>query len=52
MLLAGAGRELVCNALLVTHRALRIGINRFNQSGIDGLTVKKRPGRTGIVNEK
>ena len=37
-LLAGAGRELACNALLVAHRALK-GINRFNQSGIDRLIV-------------
>jgi len=32
MLLAGIGRELVCNALLVTNRALRKWINRFSQS--------------------
>ena len=31
MLLAGADRQLVCNALLVTNRALRKWINRFNQ---------------------
>ena len=31
MLLAGADRKLVCNALLVTNRALRKWINRFNQ---------------------
>jgi len=31
MLLAGAHRELVCNALLVINRALRKWINRFNQ---------------------
>ena len=29
MLLAGANRDLVCNALLVTNRALRKWINRF-----------------------
>jgi hypothetical protein len=31
MLLAGVDRKLVCNALLVTNRALREWINRFNQ---------------------
>ena len=31
MLLAGASRELVRDALLVTNRALRKWINRFNQ---------------------
>jgi hypothetical protein len=29
MLLAGANRDLVCNALLVTNRAIRKWINRF-----------------------
>ena len=41
MLLAGADRDLVCSALLVTNRALRTWINRFNESGVDGLIVKK-----------
>ena len=49
MLLAGANRELVCNSLLITNRALRKWINRFNRSGVDGLIVKKRPGRTAII---
>ena len=49
MLLAGADRQLVCNALLVTHRALRKWINRFNQCGVDGLIVKKRPGPLSIM---
>jgi hypothetical protein len=40
MLLAGADRQLVCNALLVTNRALRKWINRFNRCGVDGLIVK------------
>ena len=31
LLLAGADRQLVCKALLVTNRALRKWINRFNQ---------------------
>jgi hypothetical protein len=31
MLLAGADRQLVCNAPLVTNGALRKWINRFNQ---------------------
>lgn len=50
MLLAGVDRELVCNALLVTDRAIRKWISLFNQSGVDGLIVKKRPGRTAIFN--
>ena len=52
MLLAGAGRQLVCNALLVTDRALRKWINQFNQSGVDGLIVKKRPGRMAIIHDQ
>jgi len=52
MLLAGADRDLVCNALLVTNRALRKWINRFNHSGVDGLIVKKRPGRMAIINNQ
>ena len=40
MLLAGASRDLVCNALLVTNRAIRKWINRFNHRGVDGLIVK------------
>jgi len=52
MLLAGADRKLVCNALLVTNRALRKWINRFNQCGVDGLIVKKRPGRMAIINNE
>ena len=51
MLLAGAERDLVCNALLVTNRALRKWINRFNCRGVDGLIVKKRPGRMAIIND-
>jgi len=50
MLLAGADRDLVCNALLVTNRAIRKWITRFNQCGVDGLIVKKRPGRMTIIN--
>jgi len=52
MLLAGIGRELVCNALLVTNRSLRKWINRFNQCGVDGLIVKKRLGRMAIINDQ
>jgi len=52
MLLAGADRQLVCNALLVTNCALKNWINRFNQCGVDGLIVKKRPGRMAIINEQ
>ncbi|NNL77558.1 MAG: IS630 family transposase [Desulfobacterales bacterium] len=50
MLLAGATRELVCQALLVTNRALRKWINCFNHSGVDGLIAKKWPGRMAIIN--
>ena len=50
MLLAGANTDLVCNALLATNRALRKRINRFNRCGVDGLIVKKRPGRMTIIN--
>jgi transposase len=50
MLLAGADRQLVCDALIVTNRALRKWINCFNASGVDGLIVKKRPGRMAIIN--
>ncbi len=49
MLLSGADRQLVCNALVVTDRALRKWIRLFNQSGVDGLIVNKRPGRTAII---
>lgn len=52
MLLAGASRELVCNALLVTDRAIRKWINQFNQRGVDGLIVKKRPGRMAIIKDQ
>jgi len=52
MLLAGASRELVCDALLVTNRALRKWINCFNQAGVDGLIVKKRPGRMSIMTDQ
>lgn len=49
LLLAGANRDIVIKALVVTDRALRKWINLFNQSGVDGLIVKKRPGRTSII---
>ena len=44
MLLAGADRQIVCKALLVTNCALRKWINRFNRCGVDGLSVKKAAG--------
>jgi hypothetical protein len=34
MLLAGVDTKLVCNALLVTNRALRKWINRFNHAAL------------------
>ncbi len=51
MLLAGASRQLVCDTLLDTNRILRKWINCFNHSGVDGLIVKKRPGRMTIIKE-
>lgn len=48
-LLVGTTRQQVCRALKVTERALRKWINAFNRCGIDGLIVKKRPGRTCIL---
>ena len=50
MLLVDVPREQVCNALLVSERSLRTWINLFNEKGIDGLIVNKRPGRTAIIN--
>ena len=50
MLLAGVSRDQVCRALVITERSLREWVVAFNQSGIDGLIVKKRPGRTAIIN--
>jgi transposase len=52
MLLAGANTDLVCNALVVTNRAIRKWINAFNCCGVDGLIVKKRPGRMSIINDQ
>jgi len=49
MLIVGISREQVCRTLLVTNRALRKWINAFNRSGVDGLIVRKRPGRTAIL---
>ena len=49
MLIVGISRSQVCLALLVTNRALRKWINAFNHSGVDGLIVRKRPGRTAIL---
>ena len=52
MLLAGISRQLVRDALLVSNRALRKWINCFNQAGVDGLIVKKRPGRMSIITDQ
>ncbi len=49
MLLTGVTREQVCDALLVSDRSIRTWINAFNERGVDGLIVKKRPGRTTII---
>ena len=52
MLLAGAERQLVCDALVVTDRAVRNWMRLFNHSGVDGIIVNKRPGRTAIIRGK
>jgi hypothetical protein len=49
LLITGVEREMICQALLITERALRKWINVFNEKGVDGLIVKKRPGRTSIA---
>jgi len=49
MLLTDISRQQVCQALIVTERALRKWINAFNERGVDGLIVRKRPGRTVIL---
>jgi transposase len=49
LLITGVEREMICQALLITERALRKWINVFNEKGVDGLIVKKRPGRTSIL---
>jgi len=50
LLLSGVSRESICQALVVTERALRKWIKLFNEKGVDGIIVKKRPGRTAIIN--
>ena len=49
LLVTGVSRAQICEALLVTERALRKWINLFNERGVDGLLAKKRPGRTSIL---
>ena len=49
LLVTGVSRSQVCRALLVGERSLRSWIKAFNGGGIDGLIVKKRPGRTSIL---
>jgi len=49
LLIGEISRAQVCRALLVTERALRKWINAFNARGVDGLIVRKRPGRTAIL---
>jgi len=44
MLVAGIGREQVCRAMESSDSAVRKWIRAFNERGIDGLIVKKRPG--------
>lgn len=49
MLVTGVSRAHVCQALLISERALRKWIKLFNEGGVDGLIAKKRPGRTLIL---
>ena len=49
MLIAGISREQLCQALLVTARAVRKWINAFNRCGVEGLIANKRPGRTALI---
>jgi transposase len=49
LLITGVSREQICQALLVSERSLRTWIKAFNEKGVDGLVVKKRPGRTAII---
>lgn len=51
-LLADVPRENVCQALLITDRALRKWIKAFNEKGVDGLIAKKRPGRTAFFKDE
>jgi len=51
-LITGITRQKVCEALLVTNRALCKWINAFNERGIDGLIACKRPGRTALLRGK
>jgi transposase len=52
LLITGIRRQKVSEALLVTNRALRKWINAFNERGVDGLIVRKRPGRTAVFRGK
>jgi transposase len=49
MLIAGISREQVCAALLVALRSLQKWTKAFNETGIDGLIVKKGRGRKRII---
>lgn len=49
LLITGVAREQVCRSLLVNERSLRRWIRAFNDRGVDGLIVGKRPGRTAIL---
>ena len=50
LLVTGISRVQICEALLVSERSLRSWIKAFNERGVDGLIVKKRPVRTAIFN--
>lgn len=52
MLVVGIPREQVCRALQITERSLRTWIRLFNEYGVDGLIVNKRPGRPHIIGKE
>ncbi|MCK4462367.1 MAG: transposase [candidate division Zixibacteria bacterium] len=49
-LVTGISRAKICGALLVSEHSLHSWIKAFNERGVDGLIVKKRPGRSAIFN--
>lgn len=50
LLLVGAPYEVVLRNSRVRERTFRLWIQRFNESGIDGLTYKPGPGRPRLLN--
>ena len=52
MLIVGIPRGKVCDALQITERSLRRWIRLFNDYGVDGLVVNKRPGRPHLIGKE